>query len=144
MKYAINGRSKWFFLFVVLTVIVSSHTSLAEGSKIPNLTLHLVRGAMSEDVKDHQQYNESILFSITLEKAVCYTLFDQIKENTFVYHNWYKRDKLNSSIKLNLQSPRWSTFSRIHFREGDKGPWRVDVLDAKGNLISTYRFSVTD
>jgi hypothetical protein len=51
---------------------------------------------------------------------------------------------LVTSKRLTLKPPRWATFSSIQMREGDKGPWRVEIWDEQNQLIKTLRFSVTD
>jgi hypothetical protein len=47
-------------------------------------------------------------------------------------------------VKLSLKTPRWSTFSRMRLRNGEKGPWRVEITDEEGNILGVLRFSVTD
>lgn len=104
----------------------------------------LSEAVMCEEIRDSRPRNAAAVFSLSLGKVCCYTLFDPVSHQTEVYHSWYKRDKLSTKIKLELQPPRWATFSRIQSRESDKGPWRVEISDAKGNLIQVLRFSITD
>ena len=85
-----------------------------------------------------------LIFSISQGKAVCFTYFNPVPEKTIIYHNWYKRDKLSSRVKLRLKTPRWSTYSRVTFRRADKGPWRVEVTDEEGTRYAVLRFSITD
>jgi hypothetical protein len=106
--------------------------------------LSLVQALVCEDVKDGIPSNPAIAFSISAGKIYCYTLFDQIAEDTFVYHHWFFRDKPSARIRLSLKHPRWSTYSSIQLREADKGPWRVEITDAGGRIIKNLRFSVTD
>ena len=106
--------------------------------------LSLVQALVCEDVKDGIPSNPAIAFSISAGKIYCYTLFDQIAEDTFVYHHWFFRDKPSARIRLSIKHPRWSTYSSIQLREADKGPWRVEITDAGGRLIKNLRFSVTD
>jgi hypothetical protein len=80
----------------------------------------------------------------SLERVSCFTSFDPVPEKTFVHHNWYYKDKLSTRIKLSLQPPRWSTFSSIQLREADKGPWRIEIADEKGDIFRVLRFSITD
>jgi hypothetical protein len=106
--------------------------------------LSLVQALVCEDVKDGIPANPAIAFSISAGKIYCYTLFDQIAEDTVIYHNWFFRDKPSARIRLSLRHPRWSTYSSIQLREADKGPWRVEITDAGGRLLKSLRFSVTD
>jgi hypothetical protein len=106
--------------------------------------LSLVQGLICEDMKDGIPSNPAVAFSISTGKVYCYTLFDQIPEDTVVYHHWFFRDKPSARIRLTLKQPRWSTYSSIQLREADKGPWRVEISDAGGRVLKTLRFSVTD
>jgi Protein of unknown function (DUF2914) len=106
--------------------------------------LSLVQALVCEDVKDGIPSNPAVAFSISAGKIYCYTLFDQITDDTVVYHHWFFRDKSSARIRLSLKQPRWSTYSSIQLREADKGPWRVEITDASGRLLKNLRFSVTD
>jgi hypothetical protein len=53
-------------------------------------------------------------------------------------------DELSAKIKLTLNPPRWATRSSIQLRETDKGPWRVEIVDAEDKVLYTLRFSITD
>jgi len=114
------------------------------GAASGSAKLSLVQALVCEDVKDGIPSNPAIAFSISAGKIYCYTLFDQITEDTFVYHHWFFRDKPSARIRLSIKQPRWSTFSSIQLREADKGPWRVEITDAGGRLLKNLRFSVTD
>lgn len=106
--------------------------------------LTLVRAAMCEKIEDYAPQNQGIVFSVAIGKITCFTFFDPVPENSFIYHKWYYRDRLTTRIKLSLKTPRWSTFSSIQLREADKGPWRLEVTDSDGNVLQTLRFSITD
>jgi len=106
--------------------------------------LSLIQALICEDMKDGIPSNPAVAFSISTGKVYCYTLFDQIPEDTVVFHHWFFRDKPSARIRLTLKPPRWSTYSSIQLRETDKGPWRVEISDAGGRLLKTLRFSVTD
>jgi hypothetical protein len=108
------------------------------------MRLSLVQALVCEDMKDGIPFITAAAFSISTGKIYCYTLFDQITEDTVVYHHWFFRDKPSARIRLSLKQPRWSTYSSIQLREADKGPWRVEISDAGGRILKTLRFSVTD
>ncbi len=99
---------------------------------------------MCEGIKELTPENQAIVFSITIGRVSCFTSFDPVPEETFIYHNWFCRDRLSTRIKLSLQPPRWSTFSSIQLREADQGPWRVEVTDQDGRILHLLRFSITD
>jgi hypothetical protein len=106
--------------------------------------LTLAQAVMCEGLKDHAPYNQGIVFPLRIGKVYCFTEFDPVPKKTAIYHNWYYRDKLSTRVKLNLQPPRWSTYSIINLEETDKGPWRVEITDQEGLVLGIVRFSITD
>lgn len=106
--------------------------------------LTLAQAAMCEGIQDNSPENRAIVFPITIGRVYCFTTFDPVPARTVIYHKWYFRDKLRARVKLSLKTPRWSTFSRIGLRNGEKGPWRVEITDEEGNIFGILRFSVTD
>lgn len=106
--------------------------------------LALARAAICEGIKNNAPRNEGIVFPVGIGKVICFTTFDPVPEKTLIYHKWYFRDRPSTRLKLSLQPPRWSTFSRIQLREADKGPWRVEVTDSEGYILQVLRFSITD
>lgn len=106
--------------------------------------LTLVHAAMCEGIKEYSPINPAIVFSIEIGKVSCFSSFDPVPEETYIYQKWYYRDKLSTTQKLLLKPPRWSTFSSIQLREADKGPWRVEITDHEGNLLDVLRFSIVN
>jgi hypothetical protein len=75
---------------------------------------------------------------------MCFSAFDSVPEQTSIFHDWIRQDKLVFRKKLILKPPRWSSVSSIQLREADKGVWRVEIRDADGNPLRILRFSITD
>lgn len=135
-------------LFVMLCVdLLSSHGSFSQNiqnSGTVQKKLTMDQAIMCEEIKDFTPQNPAVVFSIKIGKVSCFTSFDPVPEKTFVYHKWFHRDDLSTTKRLTLQPPRWGTYSSIQLRETDKGPWRVEISDQKGNLLRILRFSITD
>jgi len=104
----------------------------------------LVRAVMCESITGYEPASVAVVFSISTGKISCFTGFENIPSTTHTIHRWYRRDELVTTYRLTLKPPRWSTYSSIQLREADKGPWRVEILDEKDQLMRTLRFSVTD
>ncbi|HKL00374.1 MAG TPA: DUF2914 domain-containing protein [Desulfotignum sp.] len=104
----------------------------------------LVEAAMCEAIERFKPVNQAVVFSISLGRVFCFTGFDPVPEETTIYHRWYKQDRLISSARLVLNPPKWSSFSTMQLREADKGPWRVEIVDSRNNLMKTLRFSIVD
>ena len=99
---------------------------------------------VSESIQDFRPVNPGVAFSIETGRIVCFTRFDAIPADTFIWHRWYRKDDLVTEQKLMLEAPRWATYSRIQLREFDKGPWRVEIVDPDNQVLTTLRFSVTE
>ena len=106
--------------------------------------LALSEAVMCEGIDQLSPKNPGLAFSKQLGEVACYTAFDPVPEETVIYHHWFHRDRSSSRKRLRLKPPRWATFSRIQFRQGDEGPWRVEVIDDKGRRLAVLRFSIVE
>jgi hypothetical protein len=99
---------------------------------------------MCEQITNGNPVNQTVIFSISNQTVNCFTAFDPVPADTFIYHSWFRNDNLSTQQKLALKSPRWKTFSSIHLRESDIGPWRVEITASDGRILDILRFSVTE
>lgn len=129
-------------VFWILLIFVSQ--GYADDEYSDSKYLKISAAAMCEDVKDHTPYNPAVVFSIAAGKVSCFSLIDAIADKSYIYHSWYRADKLATRKKLAINPPKWSTFSTVHLRESDKGPWRVEISDQDGKILIILRFSITD
>jgi hypothetical protein len=127
-----------------LWLIVGPAYSQDGKSAAPDQGMVLVRALMCEFIEAYEPRHSAVAFSINAGKISCYTTFDRIANPTHVFHKWYRRDALVTTKRLSLKPPSWSTYSSIQLREADKGPWRVEIRDARNRLLQTLRFSVID
>ncbi|MGD9161059.1 MAG: DUF2914 domain-containing protein [Desulfobacteraceae bacterium] len=141
-------KMKMLVMCLTVAMVLSNIVCLAENTppqaKMPPPVLK--RAVLCEKVLNSTTpINESVVFSSSIGKLICFTDFDPVYEETSIYHKFYFKDKLSSRFTLTLKPPRWATQSSIQIRgESDKGPWRVEITDAEGNILSTIRFSITD
>jgi hypothetical protein len=140
-------RRRYYCILLVFCLLIMGTGYLysqepAAGPSAGSLTLDYA--VMCESLEVYTPKNIAVVFSLGVGKVLCFTSFDNVPEETVIYHHWYRKEQLSSTRKLTLKSPRWSTFSGIQFRETDKGPWRVEITDNKGNIMRTLRFSITD
>lgn len=136
-------------LFLILLGSSLPSPALAQQKQVPSSSartekLRLLKAVMCEGIREQSPKNEAIVFSVSANRVYCFTYFDPVPKNTFIFHNWFYRDKLKKKNKLTAKSPRWATFSRIQVQKGDKGPWRVEIADKEGKILNILRFSITD
>lgn len=106
--------------------------------------LAVTQAVMCEEIKDYEPHNKAAVFSISTGKVYCFTAFNPVPRNMYIYHSWYRRDRLITTRRLSLKTPEWSVFSTIQLRQADKGPWRVEVKDHNGGIIKIIKFSITE
>jgi len=138
-----------FFMIFLAVIFFSSPDALSQDVKDSRdhtkpARPNLARTVMCEAMRDNGPHNQGVVFSVAIGRILCFSDFEAVPKKTFVYHNWYFRDRLVTRLKLTLQSPRWSGNSSIQLREADRGPWRVEVTDQEGYIFETLRFSITD
>jgi hypothetical protein len=126
-----------FFIFFPLNFLKNISVANAE-------QLTLFEAVMCEEIFSDAPRNPTTIFSASKEKAVSFSIFDPVPQQTVIYHIWYHRDVPSAKIRLKLKPPRWSTYSSIQLRKTDIGPWRVEITDDKGHVFGVLRFSVTD
>lgn len=134
-------------LCISSTVMLVHIVCFAEDTPLPAKTLPpvLKKAVLCEKVLNRiQPVNEGVVFSSKLGRLICFTDFDPVYEEIVIYHKYYFKDKFVSEKTRKLKPPRWATYSEIDLRQSDKGPWRVEITDAEGNVFSTIRFSITD
>ncbi len=131
---------KILFSFVII-VLFSVANLCAEQ---PQDKMKMVQAVMCESIENFRPINPGVVFSISSGEVFCFSEFDPVFEKTHVLHQWYKKDKLIFTMRLTLSPPKWSSFSRIQLRDVDKGPWRVEILNAGDTLLQTLRFSMAD
>ena len=133
-----------FAVVSCLWLIAGSVNVVHSKSKTSDQGMKLVRALMCQFIEAYEPKHTAVAFSINTGKVSCYTTFDNIKNPTHAFHKWYRRDALVTTKRLTLKPPSWSTYSSIQLREADKGPWRVEIRDARNRLMQTLRFSVTE
>ena len=129
---------------MAVTDFVYSEDASQASNAAPASKLKLDQAVMCEEIKDYLPYNKAVVFSLEIGKVFCFSSFDVVPNKMFIYHNWYRQDRLITTKRLSLQPPKWSTYSSIQLREADKGPWRVEIRDHKKQLFQIVRFSITD
>ena len=145
------NRVKIQIILTAILMITATHIlSRAEENPPPSANTEsrppvLKQAVLCEGIRGSQTpINEAVVFSTDLREVYCFTNFDPVYEETVIIHRYYFKDKFISRQRLKLYPPSWAASSSIKPRETDKGPWRVDITDADGNIIHSIRFSITD
>ncbi len=104
----------------------------------------LSQAVLCESIENFKPVNSSAVYPVSQGTIMCFTAFDIVPREIDIYHVWIKRDERVYRKRLVLKPPRWASVSSIKLREADKGPWRVEIRDANGQLYAVLRFSITE
>ena len=75
-------------------------------------------------------------------RLYCFTRITGAGGDTRITHVWYRGAKEMARVTLPVRSADWRTWSSKRILPGWAGAWRVDVLDAGGNLLRSLPFVV--
>jgi hypothetical protein len=62
-------------------------------------------------------------------------------DSRYVVHRWVHGDETVRERRIDIESADYRAYTRMNI-EGRTGSWRVDILDARGNVIATKRFEI--
>ena len=94
-------------------------------------------------VADREPVDAGTSFSVATDRLYCFSKIVNITEATEIVHVWYFGETERARVSLGIKPPAWRTYSSKIIQTHEIGPWRVEILDASGNLLETLKFEVT-
>ncbi len=82
-------------------------------------------------------------FAVSVGRLFCFSKIADIPEPTEIIHVWYYGDTERARVSLGVNPPAWRTHSSKIIQAHEIGSWRVEILDASGNLLETLKFETT-
>ena len=82
-------------------------------------------------------------FAVSVGRLFCFSKITDIPEPTEIIHVWYYGDTERARVSLGVNPPAWRTHSSKIIQAHEIGSWRVEILDASGNLLETLKFETT-
>ena len=105
--------------------------------------LEVVAAAICKDVVDREAVDVGNSFSTSVPRLYCFTKIVGASQPTEVVHVWSYGDMERARVSLAVNAATWRTYSSKAIQAHEIGTWRVDVLDAAGNLLETINFEIT-
>jgi len=99
--------------------------------------------AICKSVVDREPVDAGISFAATVGKLYCFTKIIGAESPTQIAHVWYFDGNERARVDLAVNAASWRTFSSKIIQPHELGAWRVDVMDAEGNVLKTLEFEVT-
>jgi len=128
------------FVFAVLLAMTLLGMSLpASGQEKDFAVARLVVGT---GVENREPVGVAETFPATTEKVYCFLEATEISKDMEISFIWFHGEKEMLKTNIPLQTgPKWRTFANKNIG-GMKGDWKVEVRDAKGNLVKDIKFKV--
>ena len=81
-------------------------------------------------------------FPATIGRLYCFTRIAGAERETTVTHVWLYGGEEMARIELPVGAGDWRTWSSKRVLPDWNGAWRVDVLDAEGNVLKQLTFTI--
>ena len=110
---------------------------------ISAVNMEVTNSAICEKIVNREIVNEGRSFSASVGRLYCFSKIANVDSYTEVVHAWYYGNTERARVTLNVNPPAWRTYSSKIIQAHEIGSWRVEILDASGNLLNTVHFEVT-
>jgi len=100
----------------------------------------VARAAVTTGIENHEPMDE--LSSVTTEVGKIF-YFTELRgmEGQKVTHRWEHNGEVMAEVPFEIGGPRWRVYSSKNLAPSLTGEWKVSVLDANGNPLSTNTFA---
>jgi len=132
--YAISGSLVVLISLCLLIPVVGAQ----ESNKV-----EVVSAAICKNVVELEAMDVGNRFSNSVPRLYCFTKVVGASQPTEIVHVWRYGDIERARITLPVREASWRTYSSKAIQANEIGSWRVDVLDASGNLLETIDFEIT-
>ena len=105
--------------------------------------LSVATAVICKNIDNRQPVEPGRSFSASVGRLYCYSKIADIRNSTKIDHVWYFGDTERARISLGVNPPSWRTYSSKIIQAHESGTWRVEILDAAGNLLETLKFETT-
>jgi len=119
-----------------LIIPFSSHAQQAGALSIESASI-------CTGVANREAVDAGTSFSVSVGKLYCFSKIADIQESTEIVHVWYYGETERARLSLGVNPPAWRTYSSKIIQAHEVGSWRVEILDASGNLLETAKFELT-
>ena len=135
---------RFFFSSGVCTAIISLCLLIPFSSHAQQAgALSVESASICTGVANREAVDAGTSFAVSVGRLYCFSKLADIQESTDIVHVWYYGEKERARISLGVNPPAWRTYSSKIIQAHEIGAWRVEILDASGNLLETLKFETT-
>ncbi len=128
-------RKPVIFVLIGLSILIIS--ALAGSQKRLKVTASICKG-----IQEREPVGEGESFPPEVGKLYCHSLVEGAEDSTAVTHIWYYGQEEMAKVNLPVSSPHWRTWSSKVILPQWQGWWRVDVLSAEGDTLTSAYFVI--
>jgi hypothetical protein len=106
-----------------------------------SFAIEVADATVCRNVQDRQPVEPGNAFPTDVGKVYCWS---KIKDgqNTTIKHIYYYDNKEKAAVELEICSPLFRTYSSKIILPSWTGQWRVDIVDAQGNVLKSLDFTI--
>jgi hypothetical protein len=135
---------RFFFSSGVCTAIISLCLLIPFSSHAQQAgALSVESASICTGVANREAVDAGTSFAVSIGRLYCFSKLADIQESTDIVHVWYYGETERARISLGVNPPAWRTHSSKIIQAHEIGAWRVEILDASGNLLETLKFETT-
>lgn len=131
-----TGMVRRFFVLLLLGLSICSYAH-AEESQLETAEIVITTG-----VRDRLPVDALQSYTASVGALYCYSRITGAQTDVTVWHVWYCEDREVARVALPVRSSNWRTWSRKTMAGNEKGFWRVEVLDGRGELLASTKFQL--
>jgi hypothetical protein len=102
--------------------------------------MEVAEGVITTEVRDRVPVDAVQTYSASVGKLYCFTRITGAAIDTTITHVWYRAGEEMARVELPVRSSNWRTWSSKNILPEHTGEWKVDILDAEGNILVTIPF----
>jgi hypothetical protein len=135
-------KSMFSFLGILVALVsICLPAATAEAQEAGKVAV--ADAAICKDVVNREAVDTGTQFPSSVGRLYCFTKIVGAEQPTEIVHVWRYGDVERARITLGVKASNWRTYSSKAIQAHETGAWRVDVLDAAGNLLESINFEVT-
>lgn len=104
--------------------------------------VRVVEAVITTGLSDHAPIDSVQTYPAGVKRLYCYTRLAGAEVGSYITHVWYRGKTEMGRMQLPVKGSDWRTWSTKAFLPAWTGKWRVEVLDAEGNRLSTVSFTL--
>ena len=131
-----------FALFWLVNPVWSQDTAPSPAGAAVEPAEHLAEAVICTGVVDRAPVGSGDIFPKEVSRVYCFTRVVGAEPGTQLTHNWYYRGTLKASVKLNVGSSDFRTWSSKTIAPDWTGEWMVEILSGQGTPMESIVFRV--